>query len=166
MKKYCLDTSGISNPLESMPADIHESMWTKVIEILKSGCVAVTPEIYDEMIKIPGIVGDHIRSNKDKLILEVNKGDWNWSSYLTHSTAIINNHRGFISEYCGGSPKTVSLNDISIIALSKSLDVPCISMEVSANSSTTKRRIPDICLMEDVKHLTFSEFLRAAQIKI
>ena len=27
MKKYAFDTSGISNPLESMPEDIHESLW-------------------------------------------------------------------------------------------------------------------------------------------
>jgi len=27
MKKYAFDTSGISNPLESMPEDIHESIW-------------------------------------------------------------------------------------------------------------------------------------------
>jgi hypothetical protein len=27
MKKYCLDTSGLSNPLEFMPEDIHVTLW-------------------------------------------------------------------------------------------------------------------------------------------
>ncbi len=41
MKKYAFDTSGISNPLESMPEDIHESMWKNFKEkILPSGIIA------------------------------------------------------------------------------------------------------------------------------
>src|SRR5580704_19617184 len=59
MKKYAFDTSGISNPLESMPEDIHESMWGNFkTKILPSGIIAVTQEIYDEMGSIPGSVGE------------------------------------------------------------------------------------------------------------
>jgi len=37
MKKYCLDTSGFSTPLENMPEDIHETRWAKVAELVTSG---------------------------------------------------------------------------------------------------------------------------------
>ncbi len=65
MKKYAFDTSGISNPLESMPEDIHESIWKTFKEtILPSGIIAVTQEIYDEMGSIQGSVGQAIKDNK------------------------------------------------------------------------------------------------------
>jgi hypothetical protein len=78
MKKYCFDMSGISTPLELMPTDIRVTMWTNVEAILASGEVAVTKEIYDEMIHIPASVGDCIRKCEAQLVLEVehlgNKG--------------------------------------------------------------------------------------------
>jgi len=74
MKKYCFDMSGISNPLEAMPEDIHRSMWAKIKAIFASGQIAVTKEIYDEMTHIPGSVGDCIRDNEQKLVLEVHQG--------------------------------------------------------------------------------------------
>jgi hypothetical protein len=56
MKKYVVDTSGISNPLETMPEDIHESAWKKIKECITNGDLAVTKEIYDEMVNIVGSV--------------------------------------------------------------------------------------------------------------
>jgi hypothetical protein len=75
-------------------------------------------------------------------------------------------HHKFISEYNGGSKKTVGLNDMSVIALAKSLGLPLVSMEVSVQSSSVKRRIPDVCAIEAVEHLSFSDFLRKERIKI
>jgi Domain of unknown function (DUF4411) len=157
MKRYCFDTSGISNPLETMPEDIHASMWNKVSDIIVAGDIAVTQEIYEEMMHIPGNIGSCIGTNKDKLLLEVGKGDWNWQAYVTQSNAIIAAHKGFISEYTGGSPKTVCLNDISIIALAKSLALPLVSMEKAVTSpGANKRHIPDVCALEILILVLFS----------
>ncbi len=82
MKKYCFDTSGVSNPAETMPQDIHESLWQKFQTEIENGTIAVTTEIYEEMLSIPGPIGDCIKNNKDNLILEVGDKDWNWQSYL------------------------------------------------------------------------------------
>jgi len=166
MKRYCFDTSGISNPAEYMPQDIHQTMWRKVLEIFKSGSVAVTPEIYDEMVHIPGEIGACIIAHKDSLVLEINQSGWDWKSYVQHSTRMNEQYRGFISDYGSGSPKTVGLNDMSIVALAKSLNLPCVSMEGSAMTSPVKRKIPDICIMDGVDHLTFSEFLRKEGITL
>ena len=81
MKRYCFDTSGLSNPLESMPEDIHERMWQWVVAYIGAGSIAVTQEIYDEMTHIRGIVGECINAHKDDLVLEINKGDWDWAAY-------------------------------------------------------------------------------------
>jgi hypothetical protein len=61
---------------------------------------------------------------------------------------------------------TVGLNDITIIALASALEVPVVSMEVSAASSIRKKRIPDVCNELGITHLTFNEFLRTEGIII
>src|SRR5262249_19409221 len=73
-KKYCFDTSGISNPLETMPEDIHESAWTKIKACIEGGMFAVTTEIYDEMIHITGTVGECIGAKEAALVLEIGGG--------------------------------------------------------------------------------------------
>lgn len=166
MKKYCIDTSGLSNPLESMPQDIHSSMWVRVFDILGNGSVAVTREIFDEMVHIDGGVGDFIKDNAKNLVLEVGEAGWDSVSYISCSTKMIADHHDFISEYIGGSRKTVCLADISIVALAKSLNVPVVSMEKRVGLlAKGKRKIPDICDIEGVRHMDFSDLLRAENFK-
>jgi hypothetical protein len=64
-----------------------------------------------------------------------------------------------------GSRKTVCLNDISIIALAKTLNVPVVSMEERVTAGSKKLHIPDVCDLEGVEHLRFSEFLRKEKLK-
>ncbi len=45
MKAYCLDTSGVSNPLEFMPEDIHTSIWAAIAKLVTDGKFAVTTDI-------------------------------------------------------------------------------------------------------------------------
>jgi hypothetical protein len=165
MKRYCFDTSGISNPLEAMPEDIHQSMWggfkTKCLE---SAIIAVTQEIYAEMEHIPGTVGQCIRDNKANLIMEVGE-DWDWGTYIDHCNKMEDEHHDFISEFIGGTKKTFGLTDISIIALAKTLNLPVVSMESPVTSESKKLHIPDVCKLQSVEHLTFSEFLRKEQLK-
>ena len=161
MKEYCFDMSGISNPLETMPADIHTSFWNLVSDYLVSGKVAVTKEIYDEMVHIPGPVGDVIRNNEVSMLLEVGQDGWDWAVYVKHVAELQEKYEGVISEYNGGRRNTICLNDISIIALGKALGVPVVSMEAPAiQVSNTKKRIPEVCDLEDVLHYDFSDFLR------
>lgn len=165
MKKYCFDTSGISNPLELMPEDIYESIWTNFkVNFLASGIIAVTQEIYEEMEHIPGTVGKCIKDNKSNLLLEVGE-DWDWESYIDHCNKMEDAHKDCISEFIGGTKKTVGLNDISIIALAKTLDLPVVSMESEVTAASKKLHIPDVCKLQSVEHLTFSQFLRKENLK-
>jgi hypothetical protein len=165
MPKYCLDTSGISHPYEEQPEDIYESLWRFVREQIAAGTMAVTKEIFDEMILIGSGLGEFIEQNKDAILYEVNQGDWNWQLYVQNATEMIARHENHISEYTGGSAKTVCLNDISIIALAKTLSLPVISMEsrLTLQEGSYKRRIPNICDAEDIVHHTFNEYLRLEQ---
>ncbi len=159
--------SGISNPLEVMPQDIHQSMWARVEALILSGDVAVTKEIYDEMYHIPGQIGDCIRANEALLVLEVEQQGWDWQTYLAHATQLQGAYEHVISEFNGGRRNTIGLNDLSIIALGKTLDLPVVSMEAPPNQiSETKKRIPEVCNLEGVTHFNFSDFLRTEGITI
>ena len=161
MSKYCIDTSGLSHPYEEIPEDIHESLWKRVRKTVVDGHVAVTKEIFDEVVLIDGGLGAYLNKHKSLIIHEVEAGKWNWQKYVAIAAKMQTDHRPFIREYCGGSPKTICLNDISIIALAKTLKLPVVSMERPVQQGATKRRhIPDICAAEGVPHLTFSDFCR------
>ena len=71
MKQYCFDTSGLSSPLEFMPEDIHPTIWGKIAELISQGKFAVTAEIYDELKRLPGAIGECINSYEMALQLEV-----------------------------------------------------------------------------------------------
>lgn len=181
-KRYCMDTSAISNPIQSMPEDIHKTLWEECIpRLIKSGCLAMTTEIYDELVKLEGKVqkeiiskvGQIIKSNKNELVLEVNHDSWDWRKYIHNCNQMSEDYKEFISKGEFGPKKTVGENDITIICLAKTLEIPLISMEVAVadaapklNISPKKKRIPDICKLERIEHMTFSEFLRKENIEI
>ena len=116
MKKYCFDTSGLSNPYVDMPDDIYTGLWQGVMAVVSSGIVAVTAEIYEEMAHIQGDLGACIQNNKAQLQLEVGESTWNWQAYIAHITRMRTQHYAYISEYTGGRKGTVGLNDLTIVA--------------------------------------------------
>jgi hypothetical protein len=168
MKKYCLDTSGLSNPLEFMPEDIHPTVWAKVAALVTDGTFAATVEIYDELEHLPGPIGDCIRENDAALQLEIEEGTWDWRAYIAHYEDMKVRHAAVISEYNGNRKGTIGLNDLTIIALAKTLSLPVVSGEkkTSVDQDSAKRqKIPDICDKEGVDHLSFNDLLRAEEIK-
>jgi hypothetical protein len=165
MKRYCFDTSGISNPVENLPDDIYEPIWHGVIRVIESGAIAVTTEIYDELHgSIRGLVGACIDANRANLLLEIDDDSWDYGAYAAIVTAMQLRHHDFIREYTGGSKRTVGLADISIVALAKTLKLPVVSMERSAGNSPKHKKIPDVCALEQVEHLDFNTFLRREKI--
>lgn len=60
------------------------------------------------------------------------------------------------------------MNDLTIIALAKTLGLPVISSEKKTNvgqESDKRQKIPDICDKEGVTHLSFNDLLRAEGIR-
>jgi hypothetical protein len=100
--------------------------------------------------------------------MEVDEDDWDWRSYLGHATRMQDDHQAFISEFNSNRKRTVGLNDISIVALACTLGLPLISSEglVHDEQSSKVRRIPNICRVEGVQHLSFNDFLRREGITV
>jgi hypothetical protein len=169
MKRYCIDMSGLSNPAseDAMPQDIHVSLWARVHALIEGGELAATEEVYEELTHIIGPLGECIKANKKSLMMEVDDESWDGPAYIEHATRMQDDHQKFIREFNGGSKGTVGLNDISIIALAKTLKLPVVSMEKrKAHQSAKKRAIPDICDAEEVTHMTFNDLLRTEAITL
>jgi hypothetical protein len=167
MKRYCLDMSGFSNPLQSIPEDIYVTLWAKLCEMVVAGDFAVTDEVYEELTHIPGDVGQCIKDHKAELVLEVGSGDWDWTSYLEHYDALHGGYEPWIVG-TGGSKVSLSTADLSIVVLAKTLALPVVSMEIPCGTQpgTKSKKIPDVCKAEDVLHMTFNDLLRAEGIKL
>jgi hypothetical protein len=167
MKKYCLDTSGFSNPIQGIPEDIYVSLWTQIRDRVKAGYFAATTEVYEELTHIPGEIGQCLKDHEAQVKLEVGSGDWDYTSYLVHFDALHAKYEPFING-TGGSKLSLSMADFSIVMLGKALALPVISMEIAcANNPTTKScKIPDVCNAENVAHMTFNDLLRAEGITI
>src|ERR1700739_1566964 len=139
--------SGLSTPLENMPEDIHKILWGKVAKIIASGKFAVTTEIYEELTHLPGPIGECVKAHEASLALEVEEETWDWPTYLAHIERMRVTYKSVISEYNGNRKNTVCLNDLSIIALAKTLGLPVISSEKklqTAQDSQKRQKIPDI----------------------
>lgn len=169
MKKYIFDTSGLTNPLEVMPEDIHITLWDKVMTIFGSGQVFVNTEIFDEMVLIEGDVGSKLKNMESDIKLEIGEENWNWAKYVEIFNQMKSAHAEYISEYNQDRKGTIGLNDLSIIAMAKTLGLPLVNMEKETlviDPKSKRRRIPDICRAEGVQSMTFNEFLRAESISM
>ena len=102
------------------------------------------------------------------MLYEVGRDHWDWQSYIGHVNRMVAQHRAFISEYNSNRSNTVGLNDLSIVALGKTLALPVVSMEGSDGGqvSATKMRIPRLCIVEGVRHLDFNDLLRQEGLSI
>ena len=160
--KYCLDTSGFSNPLMEMPEDIHMTLWRNVLASIQAEIYCWNVEINDEMTLIQGTVGDALNNCKDSCCYEVGKGNWDWESYLVTIDNWRTQFSQYISEYQGNRKNTIGLNDLSIVALAHTLNLPIVSMESPnlGQRSQTKLRIPDLCQEVGVVHYNFTELCR------
>lgn len=160
--KYCLDTSGLSNPLMEMPEDIHKTLWASILSTVRAEIFCWNDEIAKEMASIPGMVGATLKGCNGSCCYEINKGSWDWSLYLTTINAWRVEYKRFISEYNGNRKNTVGINDLSLVALAYTLNLPVVSMEKPhlGQQSQTKLRIPDLCRIVNVDHYNFTQLCR------
>ena len=151
-----------------MPEDIHTTLWAEVAKLIERGKFAVTTEIYEELEHLPGPIGECVKSNKANLQLEIEDSDWDWQAYLGHVERMCIAYADIISENNGNRKGTVGFNDLSIVALAKTLALPVVSSEKKLHveqDSAKRKKIPDICDIEGVMHLSFNDLLRKEGIR-
>ena len=150
-----------------MPQDIHTSLWGQIEALVADGAFGTTAEVFEELAHIPAPFGECIKANHAALVFEVGGDHWNWKSYIAHTKRMQQAYESFISERNNNREHTVNLNDLSVIALGKTLALPVVSMEARKGVNAIKRRgIPDICDAEGIQHMDFSDLLRAEGIRL
>ena len=167
MKKYCIDTSGFSNPIQGMPEGIYVSLWSQIRERVKAEVFATTAEVYEELTYIPGEFGQFLKDHEPKIKLELGAGNWDYATYLVYLNNLHPKYERFIHG-TGGTKTSLSMEDFSIVMLGKALALPVISMETrrAKNLGSRKFKIPDVCDAEGVVHMTFNEMLIAEGITV
>ena len=159
--------SGLSNPAQQMPQDIHTSLWAQIEALIVDGVFATTADVYEELTHILPPIGECIATNQAALVYEVGGDTWNWKSYIGHTKRMQQEYEPYISERNNNREHTINLNDLSVVALGKTLALPVVSMEARKGVDAVKRRaIPDICDAEGIQHMEFSDLLRAEGIKL
>lgn len=160
--RYCLDTSGFSNPLMEMPEDIHKTLWSSVVLRVQADIFCWNVEIATEMASIQGSVGAALNGCNGSCCYEVGKGSWDWNAYVSINNAWRKQFHQYISEYNGNRKNTIGLNDLSIVALAYALGLPMVSMESPnlGQPSQTKLRIPDLCKAVGIDHYNFTQLCR------
>lgn len=98
MPKYCLDMSGLSNPAQQMPQDIHTSLWAQIGALIVASTFATTAEVYEELTHIRPPIGECIAANQAALVFEVGSDHWNWKTYISHTKRMQREYERFISE--------------------------------------------------------------------
>jgi len=169
MPKYCLDTSGFSNPLIQQPEDVYVSLWCHVRKLVSNGVFCWNAEIAQEFEGIYGATGDELRKCNGCCCFEINENSWNWEEYLSLIVEWQEDYKDYISEYNSNRKNTIGLNDLSIVAFAKTMGLPLISEEKRNpvhNHSKKRLRIPNLCDTVGVQHLSFVEFLQAEKIKL
>ncbi len=77
MKRFCFDTSAITNPIQTLPLDLHPTLWNRVIAVIEADEIAMTTEIYGELNgSVEGLVGEVISASRALLVLEIGIGNW------------------------------------------------------------------------------------------
>lgn len=153
---YSLDTSALSNPLEKMPPSLlaYIPIWNFIYQEISNIKFLITWEIYEELMRLENdALVSYLKTCKDQMVYE--KEDF----HLMYKN-LKEEYSQYIYKLGATSRNTVTSVDISVIALAKVKNIPVISMEVSAGNSEKKKRIPDICAMEKIEHLTFNDYLK------
>lgn len=168
MFEYCLDTSGLSNPYIEVPPTIYKTLWQIVYDLIDVRTFCWTKEIDSQLSLIQGDLGAKLREQSRHCCFEIGTDNWPWREYINTINEWRYVYQENISEYNGNRKNTIDLTDLSIVALAKVLEKSVLSMEKPSPifSSSRRRRIPDLCVFEDVEHVDFNTFLLQRRIDI
>lgn len=168
MPRYCLDTSGVSNPWHALPERVFPTLWVKVRACIENDCFCWNDNIAVELRNFKGAIGDALRNRERFCRYRNGSPNWPYDDYSILLDDWKDKYRQYIREFNKNRKHTIGLADLSIVALAKTLELPVVSMERSNpdNPSMTKLRIPDLCNREDVPHLNFVEFLEAEGVVV
>lgn len=151
MAKYVFDTNIFINLQRRQPIDIYPSLWNKIGELMDSGIIISSQEVYDEI----SIGGDDLekwaKSRKECFLpSEI--------SVQQSVRDILNEHRGLVE---GGSKKNSA--DPFVIALAKDKRCKVVTEETRTRNFNSPK-IPDVCDAYSIDCIDFVGFARESKL--
>lgn len=151
MAKYVFDSNIFMNLQRRQPIDIYPSLWNKLGELMTSGIIISSQEVYDEI----AVGGDELekwaKSRKEYFL----PSD---VAIQSEVRTILQSHRGLVE---GGKKKNSA--DPFVIALAKERQCTLVTEETRTRNKDTPK-IPDVCDEYAIKYIDFVTFSREEKL--
>lgn len=151
MAKYVFDSNIFMNLQRRQPIDIYPSLWNKLGELMTSGIIISSQEVYDEI----AVGGDELekwaKSRKEYFL----PSD---VAIQSEVRTILQNYRGLVE---GGKKKNSA--DPFVIALAKENQCTLVTEE-KRNGNKDTPKIPDVCDEYAIKCIDFVTFSREEKL--
>lgn len=151
-EKYVFDSNIFINLQQRQPRDIYPSVWGKIDDLMESGIVISSQEVYDELERGDDALSEWAKTRKE--------------CFLPSDIPIQERVRKILSEYRGlveGGKKRNNA-DPFVIALAQELQCSVVTEEGRSNSIIAPK-IPNICDIYKVPCLNFVSFIRKMNLK-
>ncbi len=145
--QYVFDTNIFITLQRKQPVDVYPMVWDKIGQLMESGIVISSREVYDEIIMGRDALAEWVKQRKECFLPTT-------TDVQLMTRAILNKHRGLVE---GG--KKANSADPFIIALAIIKDSTVVTEE-GKNRSLTAPQIPDVCEKENIDCIEFITFLR------
>lgn len=149
--KYVFDSNIYINLQRRQPIDVYPSVWSKISELMESGIVISSREVYDELSVGNDDIVEWAKARKESFLpsdVEIQK----------RVRKILAEHRGLVE---GGKKKNSA--DPFVIALAQEKKCTVVSEEVRSNSMEAPK-IPNVCEAYGIPQIDLVAFMREMKI--
>lgn len=150
--KYVFDSNIFIGLQQRQPRDVYPSVWNKIDELMESGIIISSMEVYDELSLGDDTLSTWAKGRKECFLAsEV--------SLQERVRRILSDDRGLVE---GGKKKNNA--DPFVIALAQEKSCVVVTEEARSSNPETAPKIPDICEKCGVQHINFVGFIREMKL--
>lgn len=149
---YCVDTSGwLDGWQRHYPADVFPTLWTKLDDVIASGKIITSEEVYLEIKRKSDDLHDWIQARKQMLVpLD--------ESIQARATALLGEFPRLVDTLRGRGKA-----DPFVLATAIERNAVVVTGEV-VTGNMEKPRIPDVCQVKDIRCVNFLQMIRELRI--
>lgn len=151
MAKYVFDSNIFINLQRRHPIDVFPSLWDKIGELMDSGIIISSQEVYDEIMVGGDDLEKWVQSKKQCFY----PSD---VSIQTQVRDILSTHRGLVE---GGKKKNSA--DPFVIALAKHKNCKVVTEEKPTNNPKSPK-IPEVCKAYNINYIDFVGLARELKL--
>jgi hypothetical protein len=149
--KYVFDSNIFIGLQRRQPMDIYPSVWEKISDLMKNGIVISSREVFDELSASGDELTKWAKARQDSFLPTT-------TDIQLRARKILAEHRELVE---GGKKKNNA--DPFVIALAQERGCAVVTDEAMSNSLSAPK-IPNICVIYNIRQIDLVAFLREMQI--